>query len=301
MSYHLLLEFEPPVPKPDFLRFFSERANYRVEGNDIRYGNEETGVYFNLHYRCRKSFLRGDRVCDVNLEINYFRPSFFGLEAEIEITALAATFPQRILDPQVAGMGDGPYTPEGLLRGWNAGNAYGVRTILSEHIETPAPCLPAEKLHDSWKWNYRRAQRQEQAGEAQFVPMIMYFKAAGAVQTAAVWPEGMPAILPRVDAFLIARTGVDAAGRHRQVFCLAPWREVSDTLVKAGIPAQEGGFDVNYAEPPSLILAYIAALSETNLDDITKLSPDKVLDEDLVRQAGNRPPQEIDAPMSVRG
>lgn len=166
-----------------------------------------------------------------------------------------------------------------MLRGWNAGNAFGVRTIPSEHGETPAPCLPTEKLRDSRKWNYGRALRQERAGEAEFIPMIMYFKVAGAVQTA-VWPEGMPA---------------------RQVFCLAPWREMSERLVKGGIRAQQGGLDVNYTEPPSLILAYVAAPPETNLDDITKLSPDKVLDEDLVWQARNRPPEKIHASMSDWG
>lgn len=221
------------------------------------------------------------------MEINYFRPRFFGVEAETEITALIAAFQPKIEDPQMQGMGTGPYSPEGFLRGWNAGNEFAVKAILSQEQTARLAYLPRVQLHDSWAWNYSRALRQARAGEAQFIPMVMFFAIDGEICTGAVWPEGLPAFLPRVDMLIVGREGRDAAGHPRQVFCLAPWHVVADLLIEEGFAEQEAGFDLNYDAAPQRILDFVASLPEADSDTMVNLSADEVLDADLVQNARN--------------
>src|SRR5579871_5900924 len=131
MTYDLHVKFEKPVSYEKYISFFKKNNNWAIKDGSVFYGNEKTGVYFGINGAREKSLLRGSVIKRIHININYFRPIFFGLEAEIEISALLSQFPSEIHDPQMNGMGDGPYTREGFLRGWNQGNAFGVRAILS--------------------------------------------------------------------------------------------------------------------------------------------------------------------------
>src|SRR5438046_1840056 len=73
MSYDLFLS---GLPKAGKLReWFSERGNYQVGDTQAVYQNEATGVYFTFGIEDKK----------IVFNLNYFRPSFYGLEAEIEV------------------------------------------------------------------------------------------------------------------------------------------------------------------------------------------------------------------------
>src|SRR6266481_5706311 len=104
MSYDLQLHFNPAIAERDFLQYFASRPHFAAHGSDIAYQNPDTGVGFVIHYQTSKSFLS----------------RFFGVEAEMELSALVARFAPSIEDPQMHGMGQGPYAGEGFLRGWNA-------------------------------------------------------------------------------------------------------------------------------------------------------------------------------------
>ncbi len=56
--------------------------------------------------------------------MSYFRPHVFGVEAVSEVEALVTAFQCDVQDDQVDGMGTGPFTREGFVRGWNAGNRF---------------------------------------------------------------------------------------------------------------------------------------------------------------------------------
>ena len=122
MSYDLFLF--PDAFDADAIRaHFAARPNYRVEPHQAWYANAETGVYFGFDILESPQAEEGDEAMaqpHIAFNVNYFRPRTFALEAELEVAAFLARFPSRIDDPQR--MGDGPYSREGFLEGWDYGN-----------------------------------------------------------------------------------------------------------------------------------------------------------------------------------
>ncbi|WP_271023597.1 hypothetical protein [Rhizobium sp. RCAM05973] len=225
----------------------------------------------------KKGFLRKSDI-KAHININYCRPSFFGLEAEMEIADLLKRFPCQIHDPQMNGMGDGPYSREGFLRGWNAGNEFGAGAILSKSDET-IWCLPSSQLQQTWHWNYTQPRRQAECGNGQFVPQILYMNVAGRARTVAVWGDGLPTFIPRVDFVLVARPGPDG-----NVFGLASWEQLTQLLTAVGYQCGHEGFNLNYAAPPEPVIDFVKNIAPVNLSELSRLSPDRVLDEELVQK-----------------
>src|SRR5580658_8884848 len=92
MSYDLL--FKPRnglLDQGDLVRYFSHRHNYKVDGAQAIYGNEDTGVYFQFDLQTA-SEASDTEDYPVAFNINYFRPSYFILEAEMEVSAFVRTF-----------------------------------------------------------------------------------------------------------------------------------------------------------------------------------------------------------------
>jgi hypothetical protein len=278
MSYDLYLDFKSRVRMEDIFEFFLARANYKANGSQIIYENGLTGVYFMLNFsEEKKGFLRKNDI-KAHININYCRPSFFGLEAEIEIADLLKRFPCQIHDPQMNGMGDGPYSREGFLRGWNAGNEFGIEAVLSQSSD-PILHLPSSQLHKTWHWNYSRPLRQARCGNRQFVPQVLYMLISGRVRTVAVWGDALPAILPEVDFILLARQE-----NGNSVFGYMPWDEVTDLLNANGYHCETDGFNLDYTAPPARVGDFIRDFTPADRSELTRLSPDRILDEELVQQ-----------------
>src|SRR5436190_13882956 len=112
MSYDLFFT-SAQISQEDFRSYFQKRPAYELHGNQAAYQNKETGVYFSFEY--------GDTPPGfkylASFNINYYRPHYFILEAEPEVSRFVERFGFEVHDPQTDGMGDGPYTPEGLLNG----------------------------------------------------------------------------------------------------------------------------------------------------------------------------------------
>ncbi len=117
MSYDLFLKSES-LTADEFESYFNSRPHYTLNGDQAFYENEDTGVYFSFDYA-------PDELGTVAFNLNYYRPHFFGLEAAPEVEAFVWAFNLTIDDPQIEGMSDGPFSVDGLLRGWNAGNRFG--------------------------------------------------------------------------------------------------------------------------------------------------------------------------------
>src|ERR1700724_897380 len=115
MSYELNLHFDPPVVLSEYLQFFANRKNHTPVRNRMNYQNADTGVAFSIEHAVRSKLFGAGKVDGARLEVNYFRPSFFGLESEIELGALLSRFTAKIDDPQMEGMGHGPYSEAGFL------------------------------------------------------------------------------------------------------------------------------------------------------------------------------------------
>ena len=87
MSYDLF--FKPRRGDADssqFAEYFRNRRHYKVDVPEVLYENEDTGVYFMFDLEREPDEDEGTHY-PVALNLNYFRPSFFGLEAEPEVTA----------------------------------------------------------------------------------------------------------------------------------------------------------------------------------------------------------------------
>jgi hypothetical protein len=235
MSYDLFFKPSPQLTNDRFMAFFAGREGYELQGSQAWYANQDTGVYFSFGWNEPSEH---DELGDdedphaASFNLNYMRPPFFALEAEPEVRAFVEHFGPEILDPQTEGMGEGPYSAEGFLRGWNAGNQFGVRVMVSQQGADVNPTLPEAELMRIWRWNSQRQSLQQELGEAVFVPQISLVELEGHARSFVVWGDAIPITLPRVDLVVIPRE--ELAPRRlllrRPDMMLALWNEVDALL-----------------------------------------------------------------------
>jgi hypothetical protein len=233
------------------LRYFAARKHYAVQDDRASYECPDTGVYFRIILRSVRNVVFRKSVVAAEFEINYNRPSFFGIEAERELSDFVATFQPRIEDLQMRGMGEGPYSGEGFLNGWNFGNLFSVRSRLSDNPDRDILSMAADELHTSWRWNYQRAERNRLDARC-FVPRIMFSCIKERLCRVIVWPQGNPVLLPEVDYVLVGRI---AAGEKR--YGLASWSEVLDIVQRAGFDTARSPIKLDYAATPSLLAHWV--------------------------------------------
>ncbi len=204
MSYDLFIR-SPRITPESFNAYFTERPLYEVSGEQAFYQNEESGVYFSFEIDEGSAEDEGS-ASSVAFNIAYFRPHVFALEAEPELKSFVEQFSCEIEDPQNEGMGEGPYSSEGFLQGWNAGNEFAIRSILGmNEMKEPPPCMAGVKLEQIWRWNVQKAQREEEIQEDIFLPRIILMEVDGVLGSMCVWPDAIPTMIPDVDFLLIPR------------------------------------------------------------------------------------------------
>jgi hypothetical protein len=227
----------------------------------------------------------GERF-DVSLNINYFRPSYFILEAEPEVTEFVRQFDLVVFDPQIGGMGDGEYQPELLVNGWNKGNEFGYSAILKQHSD-PASIthLPTLLLNNAWQWNYGRSALQQHLGGTKFVSQIMFLVVDGKAATAATWPDGIPIAFPDVDYFIVPRKELAPKKFFRRVedHTVVPAAAVKEIFEKYSRKAGAAQF-LNYVKPPREVADFVRSLPKTNFT-IKGVAADSMLDTELVERA----------------
>jgi hypothetical protein len=280
MSYDLYFEAGAGkrLDRKSFAAYFKGRANYKPGKGQAIYQNEDTGVYFMFDEP-------SEGVVAFNL--NYFRPHVFGLEAAPELEAFAAAFAARVTDPQNEGMGeDAAFTREGFLRGWNAGNRFGYRAILSEQTDQPIHTWPARRIREVWAWNFARAAEQERAGEEMFVPAIFATAVEGEVWSVAIWPPECPILLPAVDAVLVP---LAQSGKQSNELALVRWEEVL-AVVKSyqvkGVAAGGAGlarYRLAFEDWPAEVAAFLGNKRRA-VGEMNGVGLDGVLDQELVEE-----------------
>jgi hypothetical protein len=279
MSYDLDLFFEPAIRRSRILEYFAARKHFKVESDKVVYGHEDTGVYFFMRLRSGTNILLQRTVVAAEFEINYGRPSYFGIEAEKEMAAFVAAFEPRIHDPQMRGMGDGPYSRDGFLNGWNFGNVFAVYSALSRDPDWSFTSLPADELRADWEWNYH-SDEWHWRRPSSFVPIIMYFRIEGRLSRVAVWPTGSPILLPTVDYILIGRV---ISGEKR--YGLASWSEVLDVIQRAGLDTAKDPLDIAYFAIPPPIANWVASIPLIDVEALERVRPDQILDDELIAAA----------------
>lgn len=275
MSYTLDMYFEPAVPRDRVLEHFAKRRHFSAKDDSVLYSNPDTGVYFFVKLRSARNVLLRKSVPFAEFEINYYRPSYFGIEAERELSALVTALQPRIHDPQMYGMEEGPYSRDGFLRGWNFGNVFSVRNGLESVVAT----MPADDLRAAWAWNYECAEC-EWRNPSCFVSTIEFFRIEGRPSRVALWPEGKPILLPRVDYVLVGRL---VSGEKR--FGLAPWSGIVDIAQGAGFDTTQNPLKLTYLVPPPSIATWVANIPLIEFEALQRLSADRILDAELIAAA----------------
>jgi hypothetical protein len=279
MSYDLEFYFEPPIPRQRIVEYLAARKHFKIENDKVLYARSDTGVYFFMKLRSSRNLLLQRTIVSADFEINYYRPSYFGIEVENELSAFVAAFKPRIHDPQMRGMGEGSYSREGFLSGWNFGNVFAVHSIMSRDPADDVPSMPADQMRAVWEWNYQSSALKWRRPSS-FVPEIMFFRIKGRLSRVAIWPTGMQILLPKVDYVLVGRL---VAGEKR--FGLAPWSEVLDVLQRAGLDTSKDPLDIAYLERPPPIANWVLNIPLIDVDALERLRPDQILDDELIAAA----------------
>lgn len=305
MSYDLFF-YSSPKEKADprsLLEYFGRRPNYRIEAHQAIYENPNSGVYFIWDIGIRNGDPTKAPVDDqdaqldprgepaAQLILNYLRPHIFGLEAEPEVTAFVETFHLPLHDPQVGGMGDGPYSRDGFLNGWNKGNQVAYKTFVADPAFRSGGeihSLPREQINRFWKWNLGVPALQKSLGDSVFVPSIFFLAEGGSVRSFVIWVDAIPAALPEVDLFLIPRE--DLAPRRLWVFkspdkVLAKPEEVYPLLEQ--YPPVEAPLRyrlLNYSALPTGLGEYVSSLPAIT-GKLGGVPVDRVLDEEEISAA----------------
>jgi len=194
VSYDLYLT-SPRLTQDAFNQYFSGRVNYEQPG---WYANGDTGVYFHFAFNQanpENEPFSGERVA---FNLNFVRPHTFGLEAEPEVSAFVEAFDCTIHDPQTDGMGKGPYSAAGFLRGWNKGNAVGYGAIGAMGQLNDILVADEAQIECTWRWNFRKSARQDEIGDSHYLPRASWGKrfSDGATVVFAVWGEGLRVAVP---------------------------------------------------------------------------------------------------------
>lgn len=264
-----------------FEKCFSKRSSYKIKGIQSWYENSDTGVYFSFTMQAN------DKNHPIAFNLNYFRPSYFGLEAEPEVHSFVEELNLTVDDLQTNGMGVGEYDSARFLSGWNAGNSFACAAILQKpENRSEIISYPSKTLIESWAWNRNVNKLQQRLGHARFVPKIMFLLLDGQPITAAVWPDGIPIAAPRVDYLIVPRKDLVPArasdkGEDRTILA---WNDAEPFIRKY----QSAGYDqfivMNYDIPPEEVKTFVRSLPK-NDKALKGVAPDKVLDRELVEKA----------------
>ena len=149
-------------------------------------------------------------------------------------------------------MGEGPYSREGFLSGWNFGNEFTARGAVSSNPDRNVASMPADELRAAWEWNYHNAE-WEWRNPRLFVPIVMFFRIEGRPRRVVIWPEGMQALVPIVDYVLVGRL---VSGEKR--FGLAHWSEVLQVVQHAGLDTTTDPLKLAYFVTPPPIADWVA-------------------------------------------
>lgn len=181
--------------------------------NQWFYENEDTEVYYSFDQNepeddpesieFYESFIDFDNT-HFSFNLNFLRPSFFGLEAFQFVEQFCKDLNLFVLNPQADR--EEPYKPtqKELFDNWNKTNLW----ACIDHFEKMECCyLQLDKSNEIWNYNFNRISLQNKLGEQYFVPKIFFFKTkkSNEVITVATWTEHIPMVIPPADYFLLTR------------------------------------------------------------------------------------------------
>jgi hypothetical protein len=265
------------IDRERFTAYFAGRPHYKAEGDQAWYQNEDTGTYFGFEYST-------EAAQPLSFNINFIRPSYFAKEAEPEVNAVVRAFDLVVEDPQIDGMGTGEYSSDKFLAGWATGNAFGLKSIAGKQAAHTLHTLPAAEIERIWLWNLERHRRQAELGEAYFVPRIIFLEVEGMVRSAAVWPDALPCLIPRVEHLIIHRDQLAPRRLFRKQVdsLLLVWKDCEPIIRTHSDTGPRPGLLLRYQTAPPDVVQFISGLPSRSFE-LKGIPPDSVVDEELTR------------------
>lgn len=184
------------------------------QGNQWFYENDDTEVYFSFDINEPETdpeTIELEIVLDFDytrfsFNLNFLRPDFFGQEAFLFVDQMISDLGLHVVNPQSTTDEVSPAQPEEgeLYRNWSEINARHSAHFYEE-LELNYYPLPASNA--VWKHNFNKRQKQDELGEEYFVPKVMVLQTSAdkRIVTLAVWPEGLPILVPQVDYYLLVK------------------------------------------------------------------------------------------------
>lgn len=180
-------------------------------GNQWFFENKDTEVYFSIEKNDFGKESKSDEEYEsfekfentnFSFNLNFMRPSFFGLEAFKFIDKFISDLDLFVLNPQLNS--ETPYKPgrDDLFEDWNLSN---LRISIDQYERFQSSYLPLNKSNESWEYNFNRKRLQDQLGEEYFVPRLFFLKTKGEnkVITFTSWTQHIPTVLPPADYFIL--------------------------------------------------------------------------------------------------
>jgi hypothetical protein len=136
----------------------------------------------------------------------------------------------------------------------------------------------------SWRWNLGREERQSKFHDAKFVPRIAFLRIDGKAKTAAVWPDGIPTVIPPVDYLIIVRRHLNQKSGRAEDHALLAWEAVRPLLGRYGLVCDDQSIMLNYdREPPADVRSFLQSLP-SHTGELAYFGAAEVLDSELVEK-----------------
>lgn len=290
MSYDLYFT-QPRISQEQFREYFNGRRHYEVSESQAIYQNMDTGIYFIIDHNESEGDDPESIPSTASLNLNYYRPHVFGLEAVDEISAFIGHFDFSIHDPQNEGMDDDTFSREGFLKAWNHGNEFGYSAILKgDNAPQQLFVLPGEQLERIWRWNLLKASIQDSFSEDRFVPRVFFMVIGGRAASVAVWPDAISELVPQVDYLIIGRDELAPKtlfGSRKKDQILVPFGELAADLksyatTDYSLPA----YKLPAVRVPESLRHRIRQLKPTGISG-EGIPVDQVLNEEIVNRFNN--------------
>src|SRR5262245_40081101 len=182
------------------------------------YSNPETGVYFSVDFEAQAPTSTEDGPdmpngyfdSGLSFNLNYNRPTYFGLESMPVVEKLASRFglsvvnPQEDLDAPESALG---VDSETLTRSWVRHNRQAIHTMIEQpNVSRPLSMSTAAAVY---LWRYAKAKEdlERTCGEGIFVPRLAPVQKKGETDAGRViaYTEGLPTVIPECEWVCIVR------------------------------------------------------------------------------------------------
>lgn len=211
MSYDLFFykRKDNPVTSNTITEYLSQKLGITDNrgAREWSFENEDTNVYYSFQLEKESAIEEEEDYPDyentgLSFNLNFMRPSFFGLEAFLFVEQLTKDLDLFIANPQTSVDVLCQSNRHELFENWNASNL----SISAAYFDKMgASYFPEEKANKVWAYNVERKKIQAQLGEGYFAPRILFVKHknSGQVCTLTTWTQHIPNVFPEADYYAL--------------------------------------------------------------------------------------------------